>query len=382
MRINLRRIKNLSFGGNYHRKIHLILILLVIIYFYFYYNLSQTKFNFDTNQKINQLSKKNLNFYSSSESKLVNKINILLITSPIISRNFEYIIQVLTSLDLDFLILRIYDKESSNIISQLFLKSYVLVIIESFDLITKIDAKSRFVLFNYCNTNSIGIIFFTNTDNINNFSNIEIRNKSVDALKSCKLNNEIQKDSFYKITKSSQSPLLISNRNYLKEIKALSYFNDDNNYKSVIECENNSNLMIISTGDSCKTILGSTKCQINSLTNIRKVFISIELEKLPILSILFMDALSFASYNKITFDLKRFIQIDIDDMFVEAIGKRLKPNDVTALLNFQDFLSKKYFINLDETQQADFKFNLGFSGFYYQKGNDEENEADRQLISL
>jgi hypothetical protein len=107
--------------------------------------------------------------------------------------------------------------------------------------------------------------------------------------------------------------------------------------------------MIISTGHIFKTISGSTKCQINPLTNIRKVFISSELEKLSILSILFMDALSFASYNKITFDLKRFSQIDIDDMFVEAIGKRLKPNDVTAFLNFKDFLSKEYFNSLDET---------------------------------
>ena len=70
--------------------------------------------------------------------------------------------------------------------------------------------------------------------------------------------------------------------------------------------------------------------------------------------------------------LQRYIQIDIDDIFVGERGTRLRPVDVDALIDFQKRI--QFLI-------PDFKFNLGFSGKFYHRGFPEENEGDDYIIS-
>ncbi len=63
------------------------------------------------------------------------------------------------------------------------------------------------------------------------------------------------------------------------------------------------------------------------------------------------------------------------------------PNIITYLdktfkdeqYEFQNnFLNKRHF----NSSTYEFKFNLGYSGYYYQHGNTEENLADEMLISM
>lgn len=65
--------------------------------------------------------------------------------------------------------------------------------------------------------------------------------------------------------------------------------------------------------------------------------------------------------------------MDIDDVFVGASGSRFIPDNIRNLLITQEEMQK----NID-----DFKFTLGFSGYYFRHGNQAENEADEILIGF
>lgn len=87
--------------------------------------------------------------------------------------------------------------------------------------------------------------------------------------------------------------------------------------------------------------------------------------------LLFLDALGFVSRHILARSLDRWIQVDIDDIFVGKEGIRMKKEDVKALV----FTQRKL-----QSMIPGFHFNLGFSGKYFLHGNNEENEGDRELL--
>lgn len=89
--------------------------------------------------------------------------------------------------------------------------------------------------------------------------------------------------------------------------------------------------------------------------------------------LLLLDAIEHLSSGEILTPLERYIQIDIDDIFVGATGTRMNESDVFALIETQD-----YFATLLE---GGFKFNLGFSGKYFKRGSETEQLGDEQLIA-
>ncbi|XP_049794710.1 bifunctional heparan sulfate N-deacetylase/N-sulfotransferase [Schistocerca nitens] len=87
--------------------------------------------------------------------------------------------------------------------------------------------------------------------------------------------------------------------------------------------------------------------------------------------LLFLDSLSYLSHGQLSISLKRYILVDIDDIFVGERGTRLKKDDVEALLETQERIQQLV---------PGFKFNLGFSGKYFHHGNAEENLGDDMLL--
>ncbi|KAF6306739.1 N-deacetylase and N-sulfotransferase 4 [Rhinolophus ferrumequinum] len=87
--------------------------------------------------------------------------------------------------------------------------------------------------------------------------------------------------------------------------------------------------------------------------------------------LIFLDAVSFLSGDRLTLSLDRYVLVDIDDIFVGKEGTRMNVKDVKALLETQ---------NLLRTQVANFTFNLGFSGKFYHTGTEEEDEGDDLLL--
>jgi hypothetical protein len=89
--------------------------------------------------------------------------------------------------------------------------------------------------------------------------------------------------------------------------------------------------------------------------------------------LLLLDAIEHLSSGEILTPLERYIQIDIDDIFVGASGTRMNESDVFALVEAQT-----HFATLIEDG---FKFNLGFSGKYFMRGSETEQLGDKQLIA-
>lgn len=87
--------------------------------------------------------------------------------------------------------------------------------------------------------------------------------------------------------------------------------------------------------------------------------------------ITFLDALWWAMGNQKSFTLDRFVQVDIDDVFVGAQGTRIVEEDVRKLISTQ-----KEFRNYVQN----FTFMLGFSGSYFRNGDDLEDRGDEFLV--
>ena len=96
---------------------------------------------------------------------------------------------------------------------------------------------------------------------------------------------------------------------------------------------------------------------------VRRVFIGNPLDSW-IVKLLLLDAIQyFSARPMLKFDLKRYILVDIDDIFVAPPGTRMKVDDVKALITTQNNLRSKV---------PGFTFNLGYAGYFYDKGLDEE----------
>lgn len=87
-----------------------------------------------------------------------------------------------------------------------------------------------------------------------------------------------------------------------------------------------------------------------------------------IVKLLFLDAIRrFSAQSMLKFGLKRHILVDIDDIFVAPPGTRMKVDDVKALIEAQETLRSKV---------PGFTFNLGYAGYFYDQGLDEEVKGE------
>lgn len=88
-----------------------------------------------------------------------------------------------------------------------------------------------------------------------------------------------------------------------------------------------------------------------------------------------MDVVRYLTSNEYDYHgLKRYVQVDIDDMFLgDKSNGYLISDDIQALIRSQLFI-RKYIDN--------FRYRLGFSGYYYSNlTNEQANEANRLLMS-
>ena len=105
---------------------------------------------------------------------------------------------------------------------------------------------------------------------------------------------------------------------------------------------------------------------------VRKVFFGCPPDSW-IVKLLLLDAIrKFSAQPLLKLNLKRYILVDIDDIFVAPPGTRMKVDDVKALISTQDVLRSKV---------PGFTFNLGYAGYFYDQGLDEEVEGE-EVIAL
>uniref|UniRef100_A0A1I8EIL5 [heparan sulfate]-glucosamine N-sulfotransferase n=1 Tax=Wuchereria bancrofti TaxID=6293 RepID=A0A1I8EIL5_WUCBA len=87
----------------------------------------------------------------------------------------------------------------------------------------------------------------------------------------------------------------------------------------------------------------------------------------------FLDSLRYMRESLIYDDLERYVQIDIDDIFVGTSGTRMTKVDADALLQSQFRLRRDI---------TNFTYSLGFSGYYFRNGDSLEDEGDERLIEI
>lgn len=226
---------------------------------------------------------------------------------------------------------------------------YSLVIVDYPDFVHLPQLES---LIEHCRKFRIGIIYLTGqTFTISSSSN-------------CTLNYFESK--FFKTTKINKMESVLINEAVSLITNALVFIKrpakhtlDHNSYTPIVKC-NNENVLVYKTSDHDRML--------------REIIVYANLNLL--LPTLILDLLEFASYGLFNVDLTRYVQIDIDDIFVARTGIRMKPQDVYALEDFQNYLNSTVFVS----NQFGFKFNLGFSGYYFKSGSSLENLADQLLI--
>ena len=85
-----------------------------------------------------------------------------------------------------------------------------------------------------------------------------------------------------------------------------------------------------------------------------------------------IDILHDISGGIFSTDLERYIQIDIDDMFVGSEGTRIIKSDVDAMIEFQE----KW-----DPVVPGVHFVIGFSGKFFQRSNNTmENQGDEYIL--
>ncbi|KHJ46349.1 sulfotransferase domain protein [Trichuris suis] len=90
------------------------------------------------------------------------------------------------------------------------------------------------------------------------------------------------------------------------------------------------------------------------------------------MKLLFLDGLRYLSNDRISLPLTRYLQVDIDDIFVGHEGSKMTADDVLHLQASQ-MRMRKYVTN--------FVYNLGFCGRFFGKGNKLEKQGDQMLLA-
>ena len=190
----------------------------------------------------------------------------------------------------------------------------------------------------YLAKNKIGLIIF---NGLNSGEDIKITE--------CKLNDKNLDfmNNFLHLTKFNTESIRVEKQiKHDKKFEKLFY--DEKNLQS-------KSLLICSINESFIEDL----IFINKVNNIQHVLVSLySLSDVWLLKLLLVDSIRYLSNGKIETGLKRYIQIDIDDIFLFS---KMIPEDVYEMIRFQNEFTKSYFFH----NNYKFKFTIGYSGHYF-----------------
>jgi hypothetical protein len=224
------------------------------------------------------------------------------------------------------------------------LNEFSIIIYEDYDDYLKSKEDSNFQ--NYLTENKIGIIVFNSRTDLVQYEITE-----------CYLSDDKFLNEFLFVTKYNRQRVKLNKKVYLAK-NFRQYFESKEKFISILNCEKSNN--------EIENIL-----TVGKIDNIDYAFInSATLDDVWLLKSLFIDSIRYLSRHNINFSLKRYVLVDIDDVFVTKI----KENDFNEMIKLQNTLTKKYFYHDNNS----FKLNLGMSGYFYS----QNNTGDRLLIGI
>ncbi|KAL4239231.1 Bifunctional heparan sulfate N-deacetylase/N-sulfotransferase 1 [Mactra antiquata] len=243
------------------------------------------------------------------------------------------------------------------------------IIFETMKLYLTLDSWNRQLIDKYCVEYNVGLIFFMKP-----LDEYEVLSEYVKDFKFSVHYNVALKD--YRLNSGSKvwriiKPGEVINETFPEEDWAVFYPNHSSiqpiayatQISSMYDDYDPNNV------DKTKTVFPAVLDN-GDIDGIRKVFFGHNFS-FWLHAMMLLDSISYLSHGKLSLGLERNVQIDIDDIFVGAQGTRMKKEDVLALVEAQGRLQK---------QIDGFRYMLGFSGWYYQHGTDEENVGDEYLL--
>jgi hypothetical protein len=326
-----------------------LLLSLLLIYLVLYLNLGPKTQTEDETHQISSIKASPAKNEATSSDR---KVKVLIIydeaTRPRSLWTLDELSVILSGLKIEFKLVK-YEKfvailtyqskhasiSSSNYSLFIFVSSYQLL-----------NSEMQEFLLDYCTKNMYGILRIETSRDLTSFTK-------------CFLN---ELDDFYKITKFIRHENFLFDRKNGSIIYEAYSFKSQPMFKPVIKCDDESKNFLLKSDSP------------------RQVLIGLKLSDLMLN--LFIDCLSFLTYDRISSNhnkyLNRYIQVDIDDLFVGTQGLKLKLNDVTKLIDFQEnYLNKNVFLN----KETKFRFNLGYSGYYFNSSQiEDENRADFLIL--
>ncbi|KAM4707626.1 bifunctional heparan sulfate N-deacetylase/N-sulfotransferase 3-like [Discoglossus pictus] len=243
---------------------------------------------------------------------------------------------------------------------------YALIIYENFIKYTNMDTWNRELLDKYCLQYGVGIIGFIK-GNENNMQSFHLKGFSFTvhsnmAVKNCCINPHTPILHITKSSNTGKGPLMWNEWTLFEVNHSI--------YQPVVFTK--VKIPVGTTPKLSKVSLFATVIHDLGLHDgIQRVLFGNSLN-FWLHKLIFVDAISFLSNERLTLSLERHILVDIDDIFVGKEGTRMNINDVKALLDTQKLL---------RTKVANFTFNLGFSGKFYHTGTEKEDKGDDLLLS-
>uniref|UniRef100_A0A914YAX4 Heparan sulphate-N-deacetylase domain-containing protein n=1 Tax=Panagrolaimus superbus TaxID=310955 RepID=A0A914YAX4_9BILA len=232
---------------------------------------------------------------------------------------------------------------------------FSIIIFEDYNIYLNLDSKNKQILMDYCSKNKVGIISFFGFGGDNLAFEKETHVKFV--------SDEVITDLHF--TNDSKIPFVA------KKNRKLSLSQKDGSGWSVFYPQSMSSYHPFITCVDSGGIDAAVAIHDNgSISHVEHIIFGQNLQHFFI-KLAFWDALLYMSRGSYMWSLDTYIQIDIDDVFVGQVGTRLVSEDISALIDSQNFLRNHI---------EQFNYTLGFSGHFFRRGDKVENEADEILV--
>ena len=231
--------------------------------------------------------------------------------------------------------------------------SYSLIIFTSLSIYQHLPSVHKQHYHKYCRNNNVGIIFITHDVS----GSIGVGNNA--ALSLYKFNAQIK--NFY-VYPTKFLYITKGNINVSPTETDWTFLNvDDGNFVPIASVE------YLNHNTQQSVTYPVVLADYGGNDGVRRVFFGCPPDSW-IVKLLLLDAIrQFSAQPVLKFGLKRYILVDIDDIFVAPPGTRMKVDDVKALIDAQETLRSKV---------PGFTFNLGYAGYFYDQGLDEEVKGE------
>lgn len=250
---------------------------------------------------------------------------------------------------------------------------YVLILFDNLYRYINLQQRLRKMLDRYCSDFQVGQMAFMPSRKDQNFDRAKIKGSSMffrQNLKPVHFTLSAEPDHFFHMLKPGPLRFDFEDQNQIEEWVGFEATQSDG-FKSLLDMT----VLHIATNKAKHPLTHLRKysaCLLDQgkKDGVSRLWFGNSLSQFWLLKMLFADGVRYLSRGKLSLPLTRYVQIDIDDVFVGDRGKKMTVDDVKALIQTQQRLRNLI---------PGFTFNLGFSGKFFGRGGPSEQEGDSLL---